>query len=68
MADEVETEDPNAKSLFIDKGNGDFRPRIAQYPEIQDALGTAVNAALVGNGDPKSVLDDAQAKAEKLFK
>jgi multiple sugar transport system substrate-binding protein len=52
----------------FEKGNGDFRPRIPQYPEIQDALGTAVNAALVGNGDPKSVLDAAQAKVVKLFK
>lgn len=52
----------------FEKGNGDFRPRIPQYPEIQDALGTAVNAALVGNGDPKSELDTAQAAVAKLFK
>jgi multiple sugar transport system substrate-binding protein len=48
-------------------GDGDFRPRIAQYPQIQDLLGTAVNAVLVGNADPKAALDAAQAKAEKLF-
>jgi multiple sugar transport system substrate-binding protein len=52
----------------FEKGNGDYRPRIPQYPEIQDLLGTAVNGVLIGNADPKAALDDAQAKAEKLFK
>ena len=51
----------------FEHGDGDYRPRIPQYPEIQDLLGTAVNAVLVGHADPKSVLDDAQAKAIKLF-
>lgn len=48
-------------------GNGEFRPRIPQYPEIQDILGAAVNAVLVGNADPRAALDAAQAKAVKLF-
>lgn len=48
-------------------GNGDYRPRIPQYPEIQDILGTAVNAVLVGDEDPKAALDAAQAQAERLF-
>ncbi len=52
----------------FENGNGDYRPRIPQYPEIQDLLGTAVNAVLIGNGDPKAALDDAQTKAETLFK
>ncbi|MBV9247220.1 MAG: extracellular solute-binding protein [Methylobacteriaceae bacterium] len=48
-------------------GDGDYRPRIPQYPQIQDILGTAVNAVLVGDADPKAALDKAQAAAEKLF-
>jgi multiple sugar transport system substrate-binding protein len=48
-------------------GNGDYRPRIPQYPEIQDILGTAVNAVLAGNADPKAALDRAQEQALKLF-
>jgi multiple sugar transport system substrate-binding protein len=48
-------------------GDGDYRPRIPQYPQIQDILGTAVNAVLVGNIEPKKALDDAQAEAAKLF-
>jgi multiple sugar transport system substrate-binding protein len=48
-------------------GDGDYRPRIPQYPQIQDILGTAVNAVLVGNVEPKKALDDAQAEAAKLF-
>ncbi len=51
----------------FEHGDGDYRPRIPQYPEIQDLLGTAVNAVLVGHTDPKAALDDAQAKALKLF-
>lgn len=54
-----------AKSF--DNADGDYRPRIPQYPEIQDLLGTAVNAVLVGDVDPKAALDEVQAKAEKLF-
>jgi multiple sugar transport system substrate-binding protein len=51
----------------FENGNGEFRPRIPQYPEIQDLLGTAVNAVLVGNAEPKAALDEAQRKAEALF-
>ena len=51
----------------FEHGDGDYRPRIPQYPELQDLLGTAVNAVLVGHADPRSALDAAQAKAIKLF-
>ncbi len=51
----------------FEHGNGEFRPRIPQYPQIQDLLGTAVNAVLVGNADPQTALDEAQRKALKLF-
>ncbi len=70
------THDPELLKLFpfykvIDAafahGNGEFRPRIPQYPELQDILGTAVNAVLVGNADPKTALDAAQTRAAKLF-
>ena len=54
-----------AKSF--ENGDADYRPRIPEYPKIQDILGTAVNSVLVGNADPKSALDAAQASAEKLF-
>jgi multiple sugar transport system substrate-binding protein len=71
-----ETHDPDLTKKYpflsvIDEvfvnGDGDYRPRIPQYPQIQDILGTAVNAVLVGNEDPKKALDGAQAEAAKLF-
>ena len=71
-----ETHDPELKAKFpfvtvIDEvfahGDGEYRPRIPQYPQIQDLLGTAVNAVLIGNTDPKKALDGAQAEAQKLF-
>jgi multiple sugar transport system substrate-binding protein len=71
-----ETHDADLKAKFpfvtvIDEvfahGDGEYRPRIPHYPQIQDILGTAVNAVLIGNTDPKKALDDAQAQAEKLF-
>jgi len=52
----------------FENGDGDFRPRIPQYPELQDLIGGAINAVLVGSVDPKTALDDIQAKAEALFK
>ncbi|MCX5497200.1 extracellular solute-binding protein [Kaistia dalseonensis] len=54
-----------AKSF--ENADGDYRPRIPQYPEMQDLLGTAVNAVLVGGTDPKAALDEAQEKAAQLF-
>jgi multiple sugar transport system substrate-binding protein len=71
-----ETHDPEllAKYPFLTvidevfaNGDGEYRPRIPQYPQIQDLLGTAVNAVLIGNADPKKALDGAQAEATKLF-
>ncbi|MCX5515884.1 sugar ABC transporter [Kaistia algarum] len=66
--------DLNAKYPFLpiiaksfENADGDYRPRIPQYPEIQDLLGTAVNNVLVGGTDPKAALDEAQKQAEKLF-
>ncbi len=52
----------------FEKGDGDFRPRIPQYPELQDLIGGAINAVLVGQADPKAAMDGIQAKAEALFK
>lgn len=48
-------------------GNGEYRPRIPEYPQIQDILGSAVNAVLVGDADPQAALDDAQEQALELF-
>ena len=71
-----EMTDPDLKAKFpflpvlattFEHGDGEYRPRIPQYPEIQDILGTAVNSVLVGNSDPKAALDAAQAAAVKLF-
>lgn len=50
-----------------ENGNGEYRPRIPQYPEIQDILGTAVNSVLAGAIEPQAALDEAQAKAVELF-
>lgn len=51
----------------FEHGDGDYRPRIPEYPKIQDILGSAVNSVLVGDTDPKAALDAAQASAEKQF-
>ncbi|CTQ47424.1 ABC transporter substrate-binding protein [Roseibium aggregatum] len=71
---EVADPELNAKYPFLplldtafEKGDGDYRPRIPEYPEIQDILGTAVNSVLVGDEDPQAALDKAQKAAAKLF-
>lgn len=54
-------------ATVYENGNGEYRPRIPQYPEIQDILGSAVNAVLAGAAEPQAALDEAQAEAIKLF-
>lgn len=51
----------------FEHADGDFRPRIRQYPRIQDILGLEVNLAITGQKSPRAALDDAQAKAMPLF-
>jgi multiple sugar transport system substrate-binding protein len=48
-------------------GDPDFRPRVPQYPEIQEILGTAVNSALVGAMTPTAALSTAQTQALRYF-
>ncbi|MEZ5666887.1 MAG: sugar ABC transporter substrate-binding protein [Alphaproteobacteria bacterium] len=57
---------PVIDQCFVN-GDGDFRPRIPEYPEIQDILGSAVNAVLAGGEDPQAALDEAQDQAMGLF-
>jgi len=52
----------------FEKGDGDYRPRIPQYSIIQDALGTTVNAYLVGEMSAQEALDQAQAQVEEAMK
>jgi multiple sugar transport system substrate-binding protein len=52
----------------FENGDGNFRPRIPQYPELQDLIGGAINAVLVGSADPKAAMDAIQVKAAALFK
>lgn len=48
----------------FEKGDGDYRPRIPEYSIIQDALGTYVNAFLVGQETAESALQKAQEQVE----
>lgn len=50
-----------------ENGDGDYRPRIPQYPDIQDIVGKAVNGVLAGTLTAKAALDQAQTDALKLF-
>ena len=52
----------------FEHGDGDFRPRIPQYPRIPGPDRRRINAVLVGQADPKTAMDGIQAKAEALFK
>jgi multiple sugar transport system substrate-binding protein len=51
----------------FEKGDGNFRPRIPQYSQMQDAMGTAVNEVLHGTMTPQAALDAAQAQVAPLF-
>jgi multiple sugar transport system substrate-binding protein len=40
------------------------RPVLAAYPQVSQALGNAIVAAMLGQGDPKTELDKAAAQAD----
>lgn len=52
----------------FEKGDGDYRPRIPQYSMIEDALGTHVNAFLVGQETAEQALAEAQKQIEANWK
>lgn len=52
----------------FEKGDGDYRPRIPEYSIVQDALGTHVNAFLVGEETAQEALDQAQAQVDQAIK
>ncbi len=49
-------------------GNGDFRPRIPEYPQIENAVGLAVNLVINNQETAQAALDAAQTSVEPLFK
>lgn len=51
----------------FENGDGDYRPRIPEYSIIQDALGNAVNAYLVGEMSAQEALDQAQAQVDSAL-
>lgn len=70
-------EDPELNNLYpwfpllltsFEKGDGDYRPRIPEYSIIQDALGTYVNAFLVGQETAEDALIKAQEQIDANIK
>ena len=51
----------------FENGDGNYRPRIPQYPKMQDFIGTAVNEVLHGQKTAKEALDTAQSQIAPLF-
>lgn len=51
----------------VENGNGDFRPRIAQYSQIEAAVGLAVNLVITGEESAQAALDAAQETVLPLF-
>jgi multiple sugar transport system substrate-binding protein len=70
-------EDPELNELYpwfplilqaFENGDGDYRPRIPTYSIIENALGTYVNAFLVGQETAESALTKAQEQIEANLK
>lgn len=47
-------------------GDGDARPRVPQYAEIENAIGIAVSKVLTQGVSPQAALDEAQSTVEAL--
>ena len=52
----------------FEHGDGDYRPRIPEYSVLQDALGAAVNAYLVGELSATEALAQAQAYVDAALR
>lgn len=48
-------------------GDGNYRPRVPQYSDIQSILGLRVNQAITGELDAKTALEKAQKEVEELY-
>ena len=46
----------------------EWRPRLPQWPAIGETMGTAIQAALVGQKKPKDALDEAQARITQIMR
>lgn len=46
----------------------DWRPRVPQWPAIGETMATAIQAALVGQKQPKEALDEAQTRIQQILK
>jgi multiple sugar transport system substrate-binding protein len=46
----------------------DWRPRVPQWPAIGETMATSIQAALVGQKQPKEALDEAQSRIQQLLK
>ena len=46
----------------------EWRPRVPQWPAIGETMATAIQAALVGQKQPKEALDEAQARIQQILK
>jgi multiple sugar transport system substrate-binding protein len=51
----------------LENGDGDARPRVPEYSEIENAVGIAVSKVLTQGVSPQDALDEAQATVEELF-
>jgi ABC-type glycerol-3-phosphate transport system substrate-binding protein len=46
----------------------EWRPRVPQWPAIGETMATNIQAALVGQKQPKDALDEAQSRIQQLLK
>ncbi len=59
---------PSALESLEHDTDVDWRPRVPQWPAIGETMGTAIQAALVGQKKPKEALDEAQTRIQQMLK
>jgi multiple sugar transport system substrate-binding protein len=67
LNDSAFSQDPNFKVLMDEAKNGRAYPTMPEWPQIDDQISQAVNAALAGKKTPKEALDDAAAKVNDIL-
>ena len=58
---------PTMYNIF-ENGDGDYRPRVPEYSQIQDILGLRVNQAITGEISAEEAIEKAAEEIEEIYR
>lgn len=67
LSDPTFTSDPNFKVLLDETKHAHTYPTLPEWPQVDNLIANAVQAALAGKKQPKEALDDAAKKVDEIL-